>query len=439
MSNAYAIGAVTAVLTNLLQNGLKAYKIADAVGGEVTVTSGAPDRVDLTGDEDPLQLNLFLYQLTYNAGWRNVGMPMRNAQGERIDDNPLALNLHYLLTAYGPKSYYAEIILGHAMQLLHETTVLTRDFIRKTLNPAIPPKDWPKQFATSELADQIEQLKIVPEIFTTEQIWNLWSAIQARYRTTAAYQVTVALIDSSRPAKKALPVAARNLYAVPFERLAIDVIEEATGPLAPIVATSKLLVKGNGLRGEITQIFAGPIDLTSSITNITDTQIDLPLPAPLPAGMRAGVQTLQVVHQLKMGTPPVAHTGNESNAGAFILRPLITANAPTGVTSKMIDGVSVSSGKIKIDFNPQIGKPQRLVLLLNELNAVPNKQPRAFSFKAPAGNGVPDPNTETASVTFDFTNVNPGDYLVRVQVDGAESLLVPDGGGKYATPKVTIP
>ena len=41
-------------------------------------------------------------------------------------------------------------------------------------------------------------------------------------------------------------------------------------------------------------------------------------------------------------------------------------------------------------------------------------------------------------MTIAFTNVIPGDYLVRVQADGAESLLAMDGSGKYATPKVTI-
>ena len=101
MSNALAIASVTAVLKTLLADGLKAFKVGDIVGGDVTVSSVPPDRIDISsGQQDPTQLNLFLHQTTYNPGWRNVGLPTRNSNGDRVDDNPLALNLHYLLTSY---------------------------------------------------------------------------------------------------------------------------------------------------------------------------------------------------------------------------------------------------------------------------------------------------------------------------------------------------
>jgi hypothetical protein len=34
--------------------------------------------------------------------------------------------------------------------------------------------------------------------------------------------------------------------------------------------------------------------------------------------------------------------------------------------------------------------------------------------------------------------VVPGDYLLRAQVDGAESPLAVDGNGLYVSPRVTI-
>lgn len=438
MSTALAIAAVTAVLKDLLANGLKAFKVADIVGGDVTVSSVPPDRIDLAGAEDPTQLNLFLHQTSFNSGWRNVGLPNRNGNGDRTGSNPLALNLHYLISAYGAKDFYSEIILGHAMQLLHETPVLTRDAIRKALTPAVPPPDWPALLITSDLAEQVEQLKISPALMNAEEISKLWTAINAHYRPTAAYQVSVVLIESTRPTKSALPVAGRNVYVVPFDQPVIDTVTEAAGDTAPITSLSTLLIKGRGLKGDITQLFIGRTDLTANITELHETEIKVPFPAPLPAGMRAGIQTVQVVHTRPMGTPEVAHTGVESNVEAFVLRPGIIANAPTDVVPALVDGVNVKSGKIKIDFNPKVGKQQRVVLLLNELNPPPNTVARAYSFKAPTGNGVVDPNTEAASVTIIFTTVIPGDYLVRVQVDGAESLLVIDGSGKYATPKVTI-
>ena len=68
--------------------------------------------------------------MTPNQGWRNVNLPSRNGTGERLTNPPLALNLHYLLTAYGAQDFNAEILLGYAMQLLHETPVFARRDIR---------------------------------------------------------------------------------------------------------------------------------------------------------------------------------------------------------------------------------------------------------------------------------------------------------------------
>ena len=440
MSNALAIGSVTAVLKDLLDTGLKIQKVGDIVGGDVTISTLPPDRIDISGDEDPTLLNLFLYQTTFNQGWRNMGLPTRNSNGDRVDDNPLALNLHYLLSAYGAKNFYSEIILGYAMQLLHENPIVTRDAIRKALNPNPKPPDWPDILATSELANQVEQLRIVPEIFNTEEISKLWNAIQGHYRTTAAYQVTVVLIDSSRPTKKALPVADRNTYVVTLNEPVIESVSDSASDTAPITPLSTLIITGNNLRGaEDTQVLISGFDLSANITDLHTTEIKLSLPDPLPPGMYAGVQIVQVVQPKPMGTPPVDHAGFESNVEAIVLRPIVTPQAPVNVTDRVVDGVTVRSGDITINFKPNVGIDQRVVLLLNELNAPPNRSPFAYTFKAPPGNGIVDPNTETSSATISFQDVVPADYLVRVQVDGAESLLAIDGGtGKYATPKVTI-
>lgn len=436
MSTPFAIGAVTAVLKHLLDNGLTAYKVSDVVGGNLTISALPPDRISLTNAEDPNQLNLFLYQITYNQGWRNVGLPSRDDRGERISNPPLPLNLHYLLTAYGAKDFYAEIILGHAMQLLHDTAVLTRDSIRRALAPPVPPPNFPAALTTSQLADQVEQLKITPEVMNTEEISRLWSALQAHYRPTAAYQVTVVLLESSHPARTSLPVLGRNGYVVPFQQPVIEKIVASTGENAPILPTSTILIQGQSLRADTTQVCIGGIDL--SPTEVRDTQITVAFPAPLPTGMRAGVQTVQVVHPIAMGTPPQPHRGVESNIEAFVLRPIITPSVDSASNDGNVNGSPAKKGEIKVQFNPKVGKTQRVVLLLNEFNPPANRQARAYSFKAPPGNGIADPATETDSIKIAYKKVIAGDYLVRVQVNGAESLLQVDGTGKYATPKVTI-
>src|ERR1043165_6593396 len=99
MSSALAIASVTAVLRDLLNNGLIDSNISSGIGN-VIVWTLSPDRIDITSNDQQSQLNLFLYQVTPNAAWRNAGLPARNANGERISNPPLALNLHCLLTAY---------------------------------------------------------------------------------------------------------------------------------------------------------------------------------------------------------------------------------------------------------------------------------------------------------------------------------------------------
>jgi hypothetical protein len=444
MSDALAIAAVTAVLKDLLHSGLTAQKVADIVG-DFTVSALPPDRVLPNNGEDPTQLNLFLYQVTPNAGWRNVGLPSRDAGGERISNSPLALNLHYLLTAYGTKELFPEILLGHAMQLLHESPVLTRDGIRKSLTPPAPPPPpdpppppkFPPALATSGLASQVEQLKITPESLNTEEVSKLWSAFQTHYRPTAAYQVTVVLIEARASTKPGLPVQGRSLYVQPIERPLIDRVENAAGPAEPILPTSKLRIIGQRLRGEPTQVWIGGSDLSAAITDQRDDEIQLQLPAPLPAGLYAGSQPLRIVHPIDMGTPPTPHTGAESNVQLVVLRPVIVPVVAAAVAG-VVNGVNVKSGKLQLTFNPKVHKDQRAVLLLNEFQPPAGRAARAYSFPAPEGNGIVPPPDDTAVIEFSFRNVIPGDYLVRAEVDGSQSVLAQDAAGQFTLPRVTI-
>ena len=95
MSSPLAIGAVSAVLRNLLDDGL--VEAGAAMGSTVVVSAVAPDTIHLDNANDPPRLNLFLYRVTPNPGWNNVDLPSRSAvSGERLSNAPLALDLHYV-------------------------------------------------------------------------------------------------------------------------------------------------------------------------------------------------------------------------------------------------------------------------------------------------------------------------------------------------------
>jgi hypothetical protein len=449
MSTALAIASVTAVLKDLLNNRLIDHDIATSVGS-VTVTALSPDRIDVTNQNGQSQLNLFLYQVTPNAQWRNVGMPVRDARGERVGNNPLALNLHYLLTAYGAGEFHAEILLGYGMQLLHETPVLTRDAIRTALAPPTPVTGSLPPFLqplfTSELADQVEQIKISPATLNTEEISRMWTAFQAHYRPTAAYEASVVLIESRAPTRAPLPVLARNIFVVPFKQpliLQLKSQETAGAPILvgqPILTGHNLVIAGVRLKAEDVRVDVGGIEQPVPDADASDSQIITAIPAQL----RAGLQSVQVVHYRMMGEPP-PHRGFESNLAAFVLRPRIDAVSMSAVT-----GPDGSSPAVTVTVAPAVGDTQRAVLLLNELTPVfsPVASPPAgtrsasYTFVAPSRvplSPPPGPHGESHILTIPITGVKPGTYLVRIQVDGADSPLAVDPTGRFVSPTVTIP
>ncbi len=220
MSTALAIAGVTQVLRDLLNDRFVNQNVAGQIGQSVTVSTMPPDKVVQQNGVEVTQLNLFMRQITPNLGWRNEGLPSRDGSGRtRLSNPPLAINLHYLISAYGAADLHAEILLGHAMQLLHENPVIPREAIRIALQPppdqagTLPP--WLRALRDSGLQDQIEQLRITPEFLSTEDMSKFWTSTLAHYRPSAAYEVSVVLIQAEDPKPSPLPVLVRQLQAQP--------------------------------------------------------------------------------------------------------------------------------------------------------------------------------------------------------------------------------
>ena len=421
MSNALAIGAVTAVLRDLLANRFNDPIISANLGGTPTITALPPDIVvssPTNGDGDGL--NLFMYQVSPNTGWRNVDYPARDSEGERIRYPPLALDLYYLLSAYSQETFHAEMLLGYGMQLLHEVGVLPRNLVQTRLGDLEPPEDV---LATSELAQQIEMIKIVPKSLSTEEISKLWAAFQTNYRPTAAYQASVVLIETDRPPRSALPVRERRVFVIPFQRPLIEAIQpQIIGP------GETLTIQGHNLS-------------TSDIDNLRIRFGSEPLVAPNPeevsntqisvtpsASLAAGVNPVQVVHFINYepapDNDPDLREGFESNLVAFILTPRITTAFP----------ITVAQGEtLTLDVEPPVGQQQRVALLLGD--------------QAIAGESrsIAEPPTPTANLDFLIPTDFPiGDYLARLQVDGVSSPLEVDEDetsptfNQYIGPTITV-
>ncbi|GAA6619778.1 DUF4255 domain-containing protein [Scytonema sp. NUACC26] len=417
MTNALSIAAVTAVLKNLLENGLVKDAIATSLG-DVVVSALPPDRIS-QGTDERAQINLFLYQVTQNRNvdWISEERNKLQQPRSRSQNPPLALNLHYLLTAYGAKDFQAELLLGYAMQLLHEMPVLLRDVIETSLkNAAINTNSILSQalaaVSVSDLAEHIGQIKISPEFFNMEETSKLWSSLQTHYRPSAAYQASMVLIESCN--------VKSSTAVTPFSEPVIEQVTSGGSRDNIIVVGSPLIIRGKHLRGDITCIRLNGMEKSIEPSVVQEMQMSVSMPS----NLYAGIHGVQVIH-LKIGTPAMPQCEVASNLATFVLHPTIDFT----VAQVQDSGKDLRSAEITVKFKPKVGKTQRVVLLLNE---VASDGGQAYRFPL-----SPRPE-DTDSVTIPVKNIKAGTYFVRVQVDGAESPLGKNQAGKYDSPQVKI-
>ena len=417
MSSPLAIGAVSAVLRNLLDNGLVD---VGAPLGAVKVTAVAPDTIKVDDPNAPPSVNLFLYRTSPNPGWREVDLPTRDANGTRISNPPLALNLHYLVTAYGNSDYQAEILLGYAMHLLHERPVLDRAAIRRALEPsplgaAILPPAF-QALTASDLADQVEAVTVTQEPMDTEEMSRLWSAMQAHYRPTAGYLVSVVLIQARAPTRTPLPVLSRGKVDPATGRDRGVVVEPSLLPPYPTIERVAPPDEQPAIRlGELLGLTGHHLDGTSASATFVHRLIDphdvpigansdprrievtLPSGAPAELAWPAGLYTVSV-SLIRPGDPDP----QESNVAAVFLAPEAVLPPTTVTRDATTQRVSVG-----LDVRPQVRAAQDVRLTLGGHTAVAD----------------PHPGT-TASLSFAFDAVPPGPQWLRLTVDGVESLLI---------------
>ncbi|MDQ3259152.1 MAG: DUF4255 domain-containing protein [Acidobacteriota bacterium] len=408
MTNALAIASVTAVLKDLLDDALVNNSVSAAMSGSVRVSALAPDRID----DDATQLNIFLYHAAPNAGWRNTGLPSRNRSGGRMTNPPLALDLYYLLTAYGKENFEAEILLGYAMQIIHEMPVLTRELIREVLaapsggGGIVPPAL--AALAASDLAEQVEQIKVTPQSLTIEELSKLWAALQANYRPSVAYHVSVVLIESTFASRAPLPVLMRGtgdrgVITQPDLTPPFPTLTSVAPPDKQLAARlgEVLTLSGFQLDGESVTVRAANARLPASfaltpLADNTATSVTVRLEddaATDPQNWIAGFYTLTV----EVTSGGETRTTNEV---AFALAPRITSTS----AARDADGNVV----VTVECVPDVRAAQRASLIVGD-----------HELQAEA-----HPDQTNQLIFIDRTETPAGTYFVRLRVDGVESVLI---------------
>lgn len=411
MSNPLALGAVSAVLRNVLDDGVVA---AAPSLGSVNVTAIAPDQVE-TADGDPPGLNVYLHRVTPNAGWRNADLPSYDGNGTRLSNPPLALDLHYLVTAYGTADFEAEILLGYALHLLHERPVLDPEAIRRALDPSplgagvLPPAF--QALRAADLADQVESITITLDPIDTEEMSRLWSAFQTNHRPTAAYVVTVVLIEADVPTREPLPVLSRGpddrgvvvepslVPPLPTVQRLVPPDDEPAAVLGETVRISGHHLAGTAVEVDLEHPLADDVRTIVIGTVADPSGFDLPLPsgATADADWPAGLWRVSV-RLVPDGEPDE----RRSNVVGLLLAPQLDL-PPTAVTRDPSTGAVT----VDVDVHPVVRPTQTATLALS--GDVVEAEPTTVA---------------TSSLRFVFGVVPDGNHWVRLTVDGVVSRLV---------------
>jgi hypothetical protein len=397
MSNALAIAAVTAALRNLLSAGL-----TDELPG-IKVTTQPPDKAR-DPNAAPNQVNLFLYNVSYNAAWLNMNMPSQIKPNE-TGFPPLPLVLHYLITAYGEnddaQDPVSHTLLSTAMRVLHDHSVLGADEIKAAL-------------ADNDLGEQVERVRITPQPMSIDEMSKLWTIFQTNYRISAAYQVSVVLIESTRQARTPLPVLTRGKddrgiesqpdLTPPFPMLSTLTVP-GKRPSARLGDT--ITLEGFHLDGDtVTAQFKHPrLENILIVTPVfgTSTTVEVPLP-----DINAAQDWVSGVYTVSLLIAKAGEQDRVTNELPFALAPLITSALPLTAT------LNGDAAEVELACSPKVLPEQRALLLLSDPDA------RQITTEPHA--------TETDTLTFIITDapLSAEGFYIRLRVDGVDSLLVTD-------------
>jgi uncharacterized protein DUF4255 len=170
MSEYTAIDDITNTVLNLFKNNTGGLLPQDRI------TAASP--ADVSDDTQPL-LSFFLYQINENPHLKNESMTETSTGTLRYP--PLSLNLYYLLTAYASSRETEHQVMGRAMQILHDNSVIRGSLLQ------------------GGLAGTFDEAVVAINAITLDDMNRLWSMFASKpYRLSVTYRVSTALIDSTR-------------------------------------------------------------------------------------------------------------------------------------------------------------------------------------------------------------------------------------------------
>ena len=408
MTNHQSVATVTAMLSQLVQG-----YAGGAIEG-AAVTMQRPDAVPVGGtDAVTNRVNLFLFQAAFDPTRRNDDLATRDSSGRVLQRPKIALELHYLLSFYGdetvlaPQRMMAAVVAGlHARPILSMERAAAFIAEAKTTGAAF------EYLADSNLPEQRADVRLVPAALNLEELSKLWSVFfQVPYALSVAYKAAVVVVEADEEMRSTLPVRVPVVtVAGDHTPIAIASVQpKGGGATAPVFANTVLAVAGSGFVGNglVARLDGAPQNLAP----------ESPLAATVDLaafGLQPGPHLLDIARTGGAASPP----------WGLVVRPRITSVSEVSLT---LGGTAVAG--IRVTTPDTVGAGQRVRLLLERLS------PTRGSARLDAVE-----RTAPGSVVDAIRGSVPaGTYLVRLSVDGAESVLTTSGvPAVYSGPTVVL-
>jgi Pvc16 N-terminal domain len=211
MSNALAIATVTQALALQIENNLRP-EIDMAVSVETRKPPAEPPT-------EPT-ITVFLYQVVPNTSLRSHDLPTRTSNGTLLKRPTAALDLNFLISAYGEETeLVGQRLLGCVVRTLHEMPVLSHELIEQAAQrPYLAGTD----LALSPQKVRFTQIQM--DIDETSKLWGMLN--QTPYVLSVCYQAAVVLVEG----------IAKPVEPKPVERVVTRVVPsvEPISPVTPV-------------------------------------------------------------------------------------------------------------------------------------------------------------------------------------------------------------
>jgi len=425
MSDFRVIAAATLTLQNLLLDAIR-----EPTPG-ATVKTGPPE-VRAPEEVGEGLINIFLYKVEPNRVWRNEDLPYRRSDGSLMRRPQVAVDVHYLLSFYGDeRRKIPYLLMGLTMSALHAEAYPSLRHMPRTddADGADAGENDPvaASLAGSGLEHQTHPLSFTFMPLSHDELIPLFSQIP--FVMSVAYRGSVLLMEPLVTPVPPLPVRRADFYVTSVRR---PVLVSVSPQLLPYARDAQIELRGEALASGSARVLFGELEAVPAV------QPDGSLRCGLPEGLQTGTQLVRVAQGTSATTEADAGARwtVESNPVALVVEPSVVDAGQVALPA----GGAGNGGHIvglQVRFAPAVTVRTPVLVLLNEIARDPGTAARAYALQV-------DAEPTSADLVALRADVEPGSYLVRVQINGVTSRLGVDKDPaspnfeRYAAPRVSI-